>query len=178
MTGRDDALDQVARAAARGDGDAFEAVCRGLAGDVWRYCLALAGDPELARDAAQDTFLRLVTAIRRYRGDGPVRVYTLVLARRAVAAALQRERRHRDRRAPEVESSAPDALGAVELDGLVAALPGDMRQAIVLTQLVGLSYEEAAEVAGCAVGTIRSRVFRARARLVAALHEEESDARP
>jgi RNA polymerase sigma-70 factor, ECF subfamily len=177
VTADDEELDRLGRAAARGDGAAFDALCRGLSGDVWRYCLALAGEAELAREAAQDTFLRLVTAVRRYRGEAPVRVYTLVLARRAVAAALQRERRHRERSSAPVDRAAPDQLGAVELDRLVGALPDPLRQAFVLTQLVGLSYEEAAAVSGCALGTIRSRVFRARARLVDALDKEASDAR-
>lgn len=67
------------------------------------------------------------------------------------------------------------------LQELVAALPDGLRQAFVLTQLTGLTYDQAAEVAGCAIGTIRSRVFRARERLVAALQaaeEEHRDARP
>jgi RNA polymerase sigma-70 factor (ECF subfamily) len=164
-------IDAVARQAARGDDQAFEALCRALQDDVWRYCYALADDRELAFEAAQDTFLRAVTAIRRYRGEAPVRVYILVLARRAVAEVLRRERRHRDVRAHDVE---PDriqicASGAVEVAQLVNQLPADQRQAFALTQLVGLSYEQAAKVAGCKVGTIRSRVFRSRERLVAAL---------
>ncbi len=55
---------------------------------------------------------------------------------------------------------------------LVRRLEGDRREAFVLTQLLGLSYAEAAEVAGCPVGTIRSRVARARADLVTALGED------
>ncbi|MGH8908033.1 MAG: sigma-70 family RNA polymerase sigma factor [Egibacteraceae bacterium] len=164
-------IDAVARHAARGDDQAFEALCRALQDDIWRYCYALTGDREFAFEAAQETFLRAVTAIRRYRGEAPIRVYMLVLARRAVAEVLRRERRHRDMRAHDVE---PDrrqtcASGAVEIAQLVNQLPADLRQAFVLTQLIGLSYEQAAEVAGCKVGTIRSRVFRSRERLVAAL---------
>lgn len=179
----DEELDGYGHAAARGDGAAFATLCAELAEPVWRYCHALAGDRELAFEGAQETFLRLVSAIRRYRGDGHVRVYTLVLARRAVAEVLRRERRHAHRVA---EGASPDggvadAAGAVELSALVTALPPPLREAFVLTQVTGLSYEQAAAAAGCAVGTIRSRVFRARERLVAALHAtdgEESDARP
>jgi DNA-directed RNA polymerase specialized sigma24 family protein len=72
----------LARRAARGDGDAFELLCRRLQDDVWRYCRALSGDHEVALEAAQETFLRLVSAILRFRGDGPVRVFVLVIARR------------------------------------------------------------------------------------------------
>lgn len=58
----------------------------------------------------------------------------------------------------------------------VAALAPDRRDAFVLTQLVGLSYPEAAEVCGCPVGTIRSQVARARADLVAGLEERRAGA--
>lgn len=179
----DEELDTYGHAAAHGDGAAFATLCAELGEPVWRYCRALAGDRELAFEAAQETFLRLVPAIRRYRGDGHVRVYTLVLARRAVAEVLRRERRHTDRAAPDAEPDArvADAAGMVELTALVKELPEPLRQAFVLTQVSGLSYEQAAAVAGCAVGTIRSRVFRARERLVAAMRAtdgEESDARP
>ena len=168
-------IDAAARQAARGDTAAFQAVCRALQDDVWRYCYALAGDRELAFEAAQETFLRAVTAIRRYRGEAPVRVYVLVLARRAVAEVLRRERRHRDARAYDVEPerAQPSGAGAVEVVQLVNQLPDDLRQAFALTQLLGLSYEQAAKVAGCRVGTIRSRVFRSRERLVRALEAEE-----
>lgn len=63
---------------------------------------------------------------------------------------------------------------------LMDDLPDDLRQAFVLTQVLGLPYDQAAKVAGCPVGTIRSRVFRARERLVAALlptAEEETHVR-
>lgn len=173
----DEELDDRARAAAAGDRAAFEALCRALQGDVWRYCRALGADDELAAEAAQDTFLRLVGAIRRWRGDAPVRVYTLVLARRAVAEAIRRERRHRDRAAAgaDPDRPVPGGQGGVELTALVDALPDDLRQAFVLTQVLGLSYEQAAEVADRPIGTIRSRVFRARDRLVRALQADEED---
>ncbi|MPZ88107.1 MAG: sigma-70 family RNA polymerase sigma factor [Nitriliruptorales bacterium] len=176
----DEELDRYARAARGGDGAAFEIACRALADDVWRYCLALLGDQDLAVEAAQETFLRLVTAVRRYRGDGPFRVYTLVVARRAIAETLRRERRQRDRTAPDAEPDRilADASGLVELEQLVAALPEPLRQAFVLTQVLGLPYERAADVAGCPVGTIRSRVFRARERLAAALQHTDVDEEP
>jgi RNA polymerase sigma-70 factor, ECF subfamily len=171
-------LDGLGHAASMGDEAAFASLCAALADPIWRYCRALSGDPELAREAAQETFLRLVRAIRGYRGDGRVRVYTLVVARRAVAEVLRRERRHAARRAPEADRPVAGAAGSVELATLVDALPETLRQAFVLTQVTGLSYDQAAEAAGCAVGTIRSRVFRARERLVAALRAGEEETEP
>ena len=64
---------------------------------------------------------------------------------------------------------------SVEAQLLVEQLPAELRQAFVLTQVLGLSYAETAHVMGCAVGTVRSRVFRARARLVAAWTDEPSE---
>ena len=167
-------LETIARLAARGDARAFESLCLALQDDVWRYCCALLDDRELAREAAQETFARAVGAIRRFHGDAPVRLWLLVLARRSSAAVLRRECRHRDARAHGIEPDRPlsDHCGAVDLVELVNALPPDQRQAFTLTQVLGLSYREAAAVSGCAVGTIRSRVFRSRERLIAALADD------
>jgi len=165
-------LEAAARRAAKGDGQAFEAVCRALQDDVWRYCYALVGDRELAAEAAQETFLRSVRAIRRFRGEAPVRVWYLTLARRAAAEVLRRARRQ-PTAGPAVEEFVPGP--SVEAQLLVEQLPAELRQAFVLTQVLGLSYAETAAVMGCAVGTVRSRVFRARARLVAAWTGEPSE---
>jgi RNA polymerase sigma-70 factor, ECF subfamily len=174
-------LEVLARRAARGDDAAVEAVCRALQDDVWRYCHALLGDREQAFDAAQDTFLRAVRGFPRFRGDAPVRLWVLAIARRAAADLIRGEVRRRGRQVlgDVPDHGVADGAGRLELEQLVAALPGDLGQAFVLTQVLGLSYAEAGEVAGCPVGTVRSRVFRARQRLVAALDgepEEGSDA--
>lgn len=171
---RDRTLDALGSAAADGDRAAFAELCRALEGDVRRYCQALLGDAHLAEDAAQETFVRAVTAVRRYRGEGPVRLWMLVLARRAAARTLRQHLRHRDRRAEcLLEAPAPGHAGAVEVGMLIRELPEPHRQAFALTQLLGLRYEEAAVVCGCRVGTIRSRVHRARERLIAELHAQE-----
>ena len=87
--------DAAAALAARGDGDAFATLCHLLQDDVWRYCQGLLGDAELAEEAAQETFVRAVRAIRRFRGDAPARLYLLTLARRSCGAVRRRESRHR-----------------------------------------------------------------------------------
>lgn len=177
MAGGD--LEVIARAAARGDREAFATLCTTLSDEIWRYCYALCGDRELAFEAAQETFLRAVTAIRRYRGDGPVKVYLLVIARRSVAEVLRRERGRGDVLGDPPEQSQADATGLVDAQSLIALLPHDLRQAFVLTQVIGLPYDETARIADCPIGTVRSRVYRARERLVAALtmnDAEETDA--
>jgi RNA polymerase sigma-70 factor, ECF subfamily len=174
--------DAAAAQAARGDADAFATLCRLLSDDVWRYCHALLGDTHLAQEAAQETFVRAVTAIRRYRGDAPARVYLLVLARRSCGAVLRRETRHRghDPLHEQPEPAVHAHAGHVELDLLLDDLPDDLKQAFVLTQVLGLPYDHAAAVVGCPIGTIRSRVHRARERLITdllAADEEHRDVR-
>lgn len=168
--------DRLAALARAGDAEAFEDLCRLLADDVWRYCHALLGDREQAFDATQDTFARAVTGIRRWRGDAPFRVYLLVMARRAVADLLRAEQRRRRlvSSAEPVDPPAPAGTGSVELAELIDQLDPDQRQAFVLTRVLGLRYDEAAVVAGVAIGTIRSRVHRARARLAEAVRVAEA----
>jgi RNA polymerase sigma-70 factor (ECF subfamily) len=168
--------DELAAAARDGDADAFDRLCALLRDDVWRYCHAILGDREQAFDAAQDTFVRAVTAIRRWRGEAPARVFLLVIARRATADLIRAEQRRRrvDQAATTVgEPVAGDATGVIDLADLLDDLDDDQRQAFVLTQVLGLPYESAAEVAGVPVGTIRSRVHRARGRLTTALRDSD-----
>jgi RNA polymerase sigma-70 factor (ECF subfamily) len=160
-------LEEAARRAAGGDAEAFAAVCHATQQDVWRYCWSLTGDRHLADEAAQDAFARATTAIRRFRGDAPVRLWLLVLARRSVADLLRGQHRVPSPADP-VPTAGADPSGVVDVIDLIECLGPRARQAFVLTQLVGFTYAEAAEVEGCAVGTIRSRVFRARQELVAA----------
>jgi RNA polymerase sigma-70 factor (ECF subfamily) len=163
-----DELTSLARAAGRGDRDALARFVRQTQGDVWRFCAHLV-DPAAADDLAQDTYLRAIPALRRFRGDAQVRTWLLAIARRVCAAEIGV--RSRDRQltvrlalAPTAGlGQPPPAPGAQTMvDLLIAALDPDRRAAFVLTQLLGCSYAEAAAVCGCPVGTIRSRVARAR----------------
>jgi RNA polymerase sigma-70 factor (ECF subfamily) len=163
-----DELTCLARAAGRGDRAALALFVRQTQGDVWRLCAYLAG-PEAADDLAQDTYLRAIPALSRFRGDAPARIWLLAIARRACAAhvnACSRDRRLAARLAatPATSMGQPPAEPGSQAaaDELVAALEPDRRAAFVLTQLIGLPYAEAAAVCRCPVGTIRSRVARAR----------------
>ena len=167
-----DELTSLARAAGRGDRAALARLVQRTQGDVWRLCAHLAG-PAAADDLAQDTYLRAIPALGKFRGDAPVRVWLLAIARRACAAELAA--RARDRRLASRLAAMPDAGSDIGLgqpppppgaqvmaDDLIAALDPDRRAAFVLTQLLGCSYAEAAAICDCPVGTIRSRVARAR----------------
>ncbi len=163
-----DELTSLARAAGRGDRAALAALVRQTQADVWRLCANLV-DSASADDLAQDTYLRAIPALRRFRGDAPVRIWLMTIARRACAAEISV--RSRDRRLgvrlaviPDVtlgqQAAAPGTQAAV--DELLAALEPGRRAAFVLTQIIGCSYAEAAAICECPVGTIRSRVARAR----------------
>ena len=170
-----DDVTRQALAARDGDRVAFAGFVRQTQSDVWRLCAHLV-DTGSADDLTQETYLRAVTAIQRFRGDSSAKTWLLSIARRVCADSLRRRTRRRRallRRGPETEVLAPPA-GAIELQAVMAALAPDRRTAFTLTQVLGLSYEEAAQVMACPVGTIRSRVARARADLVAALAEDTS----
>jgi RNA polymerase sigma-70 factor, ECF subfamily len=163
-----DELTSLARAAGRGDRAALARLVQHTQADVWRLCAHLV-DPAAADDLAQDTYLRAIQSLGKFRGDASVRVWLLAIARRACAAEIAA--RSRDRRLATRLAAIPDTeLGQapwephaqVVADDLMAALDPDRRAAFVLTQMLGCSYAEAAAICDCPVGTIRSRVARAR----------------
>ena len=158
-------LDQLAAEAQRGDRAALAAFVRATEAHVWRLCAYLAGRAA-ADDLAQDVYLRALRALPSWRHDAPARVWLLAIARRTVA-----DHHRRRRRQPAVVAAARpagDAAAEHALRSLIASLEPDRRDAFVLTQVLGLRYEEAAAVCGCPVGTIRSRVARARDDLIRA----------
>jgi RNA polymerase sigma-70 factor (ECF subfamily) len=175
-----DDLTSLARAAGRGDRAALAGLVRQTQADVWRLCAYLV-DPGAADDLTQETYLRAIPALRKFRGDAPVRAWLLTIARRACAAEI--DARVRDRRLtarlaalPDGTSRQPSAPPGAQaaVDELLAELAPDRRAAFVLTQLLGCSYAEAAAVCGCPVGTIRSRVARAREDLDAMMADQDA----
>lgn len=163
--------------AGTGDRDALTAFVRATQHDVHRFLVHLTGSAD-AEDLAQETYLRALRTLPRFAGRSSGRTWLLAVARHVAAdAARAAARRPRTTDGePEVVSSGVE--GAAVLRALVAQLDPDRRAALVLTQLLGLSYAEAAQVCGCPVGTIRSRVARAREELVAALHGSATDTAP
>ncbi|MFJ4524697.1 sigma-70 family RNA polymerase sigma factor [Streptomyces sp. NPDC088810] len=174
-----------ALAARGGDVHAVERFVRALHRDVQRYVAHLCGDPQAVDDLAQDTFLRALGSLHRFEGRSSARAWLLSIARRAVidsyryAAARPRLSDVPDWRMA-VERAQPQGLpgfdDGIALLDLLDSLPDDRREAFVLTQLLGLPYAEAAEVSDCPIGTVRSRVARARATLLALLDAADAPA--
>ncbi|MCX4474074.1 sigma-70 family RNA polymerase sigma factor [Micromonospora sp. NBC_01655] len=159
-------------AARGGDPVAQAAFVRATQAEVWRFAAALV-DRDSADDLTQETYLRAFRALPRFEGRSSARTWLLGIARRACADHLRtvvRRRRLAERLVTHAHTDRPypDPAGQLGAADLVRRLPAERRGAFVLTQLLGLSYAEAATVEGVPVGTIRSRVARARADLVEA----------
>jgi RNA polymerase sigma-70 factor (ECF subfamily) len=158
-------------AARDGNPAAATAFVRATRSEVWRFVAALTY-PGAADDLTQDTYLRAFRALPAFAGRSSARTWLLAIARNACADHIRevaRQRRLDARLNLRPDPTAPDRAAEVVLADLVRRLPAERQVAFVLTQIVGLSYAEAAAVEGIPVGTIRSRVARARADLVDAL---------
>ncbi|MGW6913832.1 sigma-70 family RNA polymerase sigma factor [Kitasatospora sp. NPDC054939] len=183
----DDAqLTALALTARHGRPADIEAFVRATQRDVWRFVAHLT-DTQSADDLAQETFLRALRALPAFAGRSSARTWLLSIARRTVvdryrsAAARPRCAALPDWQEAAERHSRPPAAGfedGIALDDLLAHLPAERREAFVLTQVTGLSYAEAAQVTGCPVGTVRSRVARAREELIARLRAAEAAASP
>ncbi|MGM1060687.1 sigma-70 family RNA polymerase sigma factor [Saccharothrix sp. Mg75] len=176
----DDEVTRWALDARSGDRAALERFVRATQRDVWRFVAHLA-DVGLADDLAQETYARALPSLRRFAGRSSARTWLLVIARRVVIDHIRMAQVR-----PRLSSGADWTYEAdrrtvdtgfeatVELGMLLDALDPDRREALVLTQVLGLPYAEAAEVVGCPVGTIRSRVARAREDLIHAAGDDEA----
>lgn len=180
IVGGVDPLTRLAFDAARGDDGARDALFRAAYGDVWQLCAALV-DRQSADDLAQETFVRAMQGLSRFRGEASVRTWLLAVARHTCMDELRV--RHRRRRRDEScsvlglghERLAHDASETSTVEDLLGRIEPDRRAAFLLTQQMDLSYDEAAAVCECPVGTIRSRVARARADLIALLGDSAAD---
>ncbi|MFJ9810745.1 sigma-70 family RNA polymerase sigma factor [Streptomyces sp. NPDC101158] len=178
----DAATTQLALAARDGDPAKADLFVRALHRDVWRYVAYLSADRQAADDLTQEVFLRAITALPRFQGRSSARTWILSIARRTVvdslrhAAARPRLSDRDDWQAEAEHTQRPGLPGfedGVALAELMTAIPSERRDAFVLTQLLGLPYAEAAAAIGCPVGTVRSRVARARTSLVSLLRGED-----
>ncbi|USX53492.1 sigma-70 family RNA polymerase sigma factor [Lentzea sp. HUAS12] len=176
----DDAdITSLALRAGAGDRAALADFVRATQADVWRFVAHLAADVGLADDLTQETYLRALPSLPGFEGRSAGRTWLLAIARRVVAdhirAVRVRPRLHRSAEVP--EPAEPGFADRVVLDEVIGSLDPERRTAFVLTQVLGLSYADAAVVCGCPVGTIRSRVARAREDLVDMLADDRAGRR-
>jgi RNA polymerase sigma-70 factor (ECF subfamily) len=169
------------RAAREGDVDAFNQLVERYETAAYNVALRAIGNAEDAADATQEAFLSAFRAMAEFRG-GSFKAWLLRIVLNACHDISRRQRRRPATsmdalveevgEAPWADPAAPDPEAIVlsreardAIEQALAELPAEQRIAIVLVDLQELSYEEAAEAMGCAVGTIRSRLARGRARV-------------
>ncbi|MBL1096107.1 sigma-70 family RNA polymerase sigma factor [Streptomyces coffeae] len=167
-----------ALAARDGDPDAVERFVRATRHDVRRFVIRLGADPHAADDLTQETYLRALTGLPSFAGRSSARTWLLSIARRVVVdryrnAAARPRLLDTDNWQEVAERAQPVGLpgfdeGVALLD-LLAELDPARREMFLLTQLLGLPYADAAEATGCPIGTVRSRVARAREQMTALL---------
>jgi RNA polymerase sigma-70 factor (ECF subfamily) len=175
--GHDKDLVELMVAGSRG---ALETLFRRHHRSVYRFCVQMTGSKDLAEDLTQEVFVALAERRAWYEPEkGLFSTYLYGIARRLV---LRRGRRRRsvaevrvdllemDDRVAAASSDPTEELARAEtirvLRRAIVRLPVHYREIVVLCELSGLSYEQAAEVVGCPVGTVRSRLSRARKLLV------------
>jgi RNA polymerase sigma-70 factor (ECF subfamily) len=180
ITPSDDELLRLVRA---GDEEAFIALYRRRQGGIYRFALRMSGSEEIAEDVTQETFLALLRGDGRFDTTrGSFSSYLFGVARNQIFRRFEKERSLLPIVEEEDESDSllPDGLIALDdplgdltrretiesVRQAVLALPAHYREVVVLCDLHEMSYADAAEALGCAVGTVRSRLHRARALLV------------
>jgi len=166
---------------ATGNREAFASLFQRYHGLVYRFSVQMSGSRDLAEDVTQEVFIALAENRARYRPErGSLKAYLYGIARHLVA---QREKRSWSRREVQLDTLHADdahvvatsfdpigdlsrAQAMLALRHAILRLPRHYREVIVLCELNGLSYDEAAQALGCRVGTIRSRLNRARTLLI------------
>lgn len=168
---------ELIRAAGEGDPEAFEQLVLAYQAQVWRFLRHLLGDAALAEDVTQETFVRVYRNLGSFRARAKFSTWLFSVARNAGIDALRARQRRARLAAMLGRRGEATALGGelkVEVDAALASLSPKLRQAFVVVEALGLSYREAADALGVPEGTVKSRVFHARERLVTWMSEAEA----
>ncbi len=180
---------QLVQRAQRGDLRAFDLLVLKYQGRIAALVSRYVSDPGEAEDVTQEAFIKAFRALEQFRGDSAFYTWLYRIAANAAKNYLvAKGRRPRGDATIEdaegfddgwllAESSSPEAVAmGDELAGVVEAamraLPDELRSALTLRELDGLSYDDIADVLECPVGTVRSRIFRAREAIDARVREQ------
>jgi RNA polymerase sigma-70 factor (ECF subfamily) len=171
---------QLVKRVQKGDKGAFDLLVLKYQHKIVNLVMRYVRDPEMALDITQDAFIKAYRALPRFRGDSAFYTWIYRIAVNTAKNYLAAQRRRPmdielDLQDPEQydlhaklkETDTPEAVAISDevqeiLERAIAALPEDLRTAIILRELDGMSYEEIAQTMDCPVGTVRSRIFRAR----------------
>jgi RNA polymerase sigma-70 factor (ECF subfamily) len=164
----------------RGDKGAFDLLVLKYQHKIVNLVMRYVRDPELALDITQEAFIKAYRALPRFRGDSAFYTWMYRIAVNTAKNHLAAQRRRPmsvdldfqdpdqyDLHAQLKETDTPEAITLSNelketVENAIAGLPEDLRTAIILRELEGMSYEEIAQTMECPVGTVRSRIFRAR----------------
>ncbi len=182
---KDTTDDVLLRRAAKGDEEAFTLVYRRHQAPIYRFALRMTGSAWAAEEIVQDVFMTLIRDPRKYDARlGTVSAFLYGVARNRVLKYRERlprevalEEKNEDGTGPGVilKDTVTPAVWAekrersAQVRAAVLELPDEFREAVVLCELQDMSYEEAAAIIGCPIGTIRSRLHRGRTLLLAKL---------
>ncbi len=145
------------------------------------FAISLCGRTDQADDLVQDTLVKAWGNIASYTPGTNLRAWLFTILRNSFYSQLRKRKREVEdvdgvhSNALSVEASQSEHIRMREFRSALALLPEDQREALVLVGAAGYSYEETAEICGCAVGTIKSRVNRARKKLATLLDEEPAE---
>src|SRR5215213_11054680 len=145
------------------------------------FAISLCGNVDRADDLVQETLLRALANINSFQPGTNMSAWLFTILRNHFRSEYRKRRREvedGDGSYAETLKSHPEQTGRVEFEEFrtaLAKLPGDQREALILVGASGFSYEEAATICECAVGTIKSRVNRARTRLSELMSVESVD---
>ncbi|MCO4810696.1 MAG: RNA polymerase sigma factor RpoE [Gammaproteobacteria bacterium] len=164
----------------KGDKGAFDLLVLKYQHKIVNLVMRYVRDPDLALDITQEAFIKAYRALPRFRGDSAFYTWMYRIAVNTAKNHLAAQRRRPmdvelDLQDPEQydlhaklkETDTPEGVALSNelkeiVERAIAALPEDLRTAIILRELEGMSYEEIAQTMECPVGTVRSRIFRAR----------------
>ena len=170
---------KLVQRAQRGDLRAFDLLVLKYQGRISALVSRYISDPGEVEDVTQEAFIKAYLALERFRGDSAFYTWLYRIAANAAKNHLvAKGRRPRsdasiedaeafDEFGSSSDSGSPEAIAMGDelvgvVDAAMRALPEELRAALTLRELEGLSYDDIAEVLGCPVGTVRSRIFRAR----------------
>ncbi|MGH8915016.1 MAG: RNA polymerase sigma factor [Acidimicrobiia bacterium] len=165
-----------------GDTRAFDDVMRAHEDRVFSVCLRILGNRELALDATQDTFLTVFRKAAQFQGRSAVGTWIYRIAVNTCYDQIRRARRrpteplpdHLDPHDPSAEEAIESAALRPEIGAALAMLPAEFRNAVILSDLEGLSLPEVAEVLEIPIGTVKSRIFRGRRLLAGQLGNQNT----
>lgn len=179
---------ELLRSMLAGDEQAFALLYRRRQGNVYRFALQMSGSQSIAEDVTQEVFLFLMREGHVFDPErGSLSAFLLGVARNHVLRRMRVDQfltpigddDNADAGLPIMETDLPPLDNLVRAETVelvrkaVLSLPARYREVVVLCELQDVSYGEAAEILGCAIGTVRSRLHRARALLLAKLRPAE-----